>query len=203
MAADDYEKKFMQGGDAVYRERHVARIFTALMAIPALVAFGTGIAILFSEKTPAGAAIAPFFASAVVALTALFWAVMRITVTKDTLRVDYGMLGVEIPLTAITACKLDAQIGAGAKWAPGGWRYAPLGTTRGISVTWTERGKTKHCYIGSNDPEALLRSVHRDAGARTRIAAPESQEDQALRQEAEAEAEAAADETKANERRAG
>jgi hypothetical protein len=203
VAADDYEKKFMAGGDAVYRERHVARIFTALMALPALLTFGIGVAILFSAHRPAAAAIGPFFASAVVSFVALFWAVMRITVTRDTLRVDYGMLGAEIPLSAITSCKLDAQIGAGAKWAPGGWRYAPVGTTRGVSVTWTQGGKTKHCYIGSNDPEALLRSIHRDAGARARIAAPESQEDEAIRREAEAEAEAAVGEAKADDRRAG
>jgi hypothetical protein len=192
--ADDYEQKFMQGGAAVYAERHVARVFTALMAIPALMAFLAGIMILLSPRAPAAAAIAPFFASAVVAFSALFWAVMRITVTADKLHVDYGMLGVKIPLSAIKSCALSAQLGTGAKWSPGGWRYGPLGTTRGISVEWSEGGATKRCYIGSRDPEALMKHVLAGQGARGRIAqsAGAAEEADRLLREAEAEAEEAA-----------
>jgi len=168
--SDDYEAKYMDPSGAIYREKHVARIFTAIFGAFALALAALGIWTIFTASIAGG--LVPIAVAAIVALIALYFAVMRTTVTRRHIAIQYGTIGTDIPIDAITNVKLEEMIGTGPKWAPGGWLYAPLGTTRGVRITWSEEGKTKTCYIGASDADALASAIA-EARTRKRVDAPE------------------------------
>ena len=167
MKGDDYERRFMDAGEALYREKHVARLFTGILMFFGLLPLFVGVATTFTAA-PWFAALGPIAVSALILLIALYFAVMRTTVTHEHVTVAYGTLGEKIPIASITDCKREGMIGMGPKYGPGGWRYAPLGTTDGVRVSWTRNGKTKSCYIGASDADALARAIDR-ARARVRV----------------------------------
>jgi hypothetical protein len=188
---DRYEQEFMGGDDAVFREKHISRLFVALMAIPALFVFVMGIV----AGIGAGpiAALIPIAVSLVVALVTLYFAAMRITVTPTNIEVRYGNLGPSIPIASLTSVQIEkldtlTRLAFGPKWqGPGKWSYVPPGVRDGVRVKWSENGKERSALIGARDAGALARAIEQSRTGKAPRARVEATED-----EAEVEAEARA-----------
>src|SRR5262249_9724468 len=103
--------------------------------------------------------LTPFVTAAIIAFVGLYFAVMRTTVSRTHLAVTWGTLGRKVPLDAITEARLEHRLGLGPKYDGRGWNYGPLGTRRGVRVEWSDGGKTQSCYVGSSNPEALMRAI--------------------------------------------
>ncbi len=174
MSADDYETEYMGGGDGVlFREKHVSRWFAGLMALPALVTLAAAGAVLFDPATPAIVALIPLAIGALVATAGVYFAVMRVTVSTETVRVQYGELGPSIDVAAITkheVVELDAltRFAFGAKIWPEGWRYTPPGVREGVRISWMDGASEKTCTVGASDARGLAAAI---AEARARSSA--------------------------------
>jgi hypothetical protein len=174
----------MGGDEAIHHEKHVSRLFFGLMMMPALFALAVAAWVAFTEgPLPALVGLLSFL---IVTLSALYFAVMRITVTPTHVQVRYGNMGKSIPLAAITKAeveKLDglSRVAFGAKWeGPGRWRYVPPGVEEGVRVTWSEGGKPRSSLIGARDAPALLHAIERAragtaTSARVRVDAGEDE----------------------------
>jgi hypothetical protein len=162
---DRYEQQFMGGDEAVFREKHISRLFVALMAIPALFVFVMGIV----AGIGAGplAALIPIAVSLVVALVTLYFAAMRITVTPTHIEVRYGNLGPSIPIADLTSVEIEkldtlTRLAFGPKWqGPGSWSYVPPGVRDGVRVKWKVGDKQRSALIGARDAAALASAIRR------------------------------------------
>ena len=153
----------MDGEHARYHEKYVSKGFVAFMAIPALFATALGVSILLTPAWPA--ALAPFLAAGIVALTTLFFSAMRTTVTRTTLAVQYGTLGPTVPLAAIESAEIATlgmleRLAFGPKYrGPDGWSYISPGQTRGVRVRWRDGEKVRQILVGARDADALLAAI--------------------------------------------
>lgn len=132
-------------------------------------------------------------------LIALLFSVLRITVTKNEVIVQYGLFGPRIALSDITDCKAvtydwKTYGGWGIRrgW-DGSWAYNMVGDAgRAVRIEHTDaKGKKRVTLVASPNPEALARAVQQARGAETpklRVA----KEPNLAEFEAEAEAEAEA-----------
>jgi hypothetical protein len=165
MSDDRYEQRFMGGDEATFREKHVSRVFVALMAVPALAALV--LAIFTAIAAGPVAAIAPAVAALFVTLVTLYFAAMRITVTPTHIEIRYGTMGPSIPISAVTSVtegELDAltRLAFGPKWqGPRRWSYVPPGVRRAVRVEWDDAGKKAWAQIGASDAPALARAIER------------------------------------------
>jgi hypothetical protein len=196
MGTDAYEREYMDGGDIVYREKHVARIFTGIflvmaLAIAAVGAFITIAALAQGAGSGAVAGIVPLLTAGLLSFVGLYFAVMRTVVSRTHLSVTWGTLGSKIALAAITDARFEERIGLGPKFDGRGWLYGPMTTSRGVRLEWSEGGKTRTCYVGATDPEALMRAIQDGRGAGHARIDVSAAADAGARAEAEAEAEAA------------
>lgn len=200
-APDDYEARYMAGEGVLYRDKiKVPGKFFLLFALPIVVqAIALGSAALSDKPMPAGVFLIFPFTVALMALIALLFAVLRITVTRREVIVQYGLFGPRIPIESIQACqavKYDwkAYGGWGIRrgW-DGSWAYNMVGDAgRAVRLEWTDpKGKKQVTLVASPDPDALARAIDEARGAarpRLRVAPePDMAEFEA---EAEAEAEA-------------
>jgi hypothetical protein len=162
---DRYEQEFMGGDEAVFREKHLSRLFVAFMAIPAL--FALAIAVVAGIGAGPLAALAPLFSVLVITLATLYFAAMRITVTPTHVEVRYGNLGPSIPIAALTSVEIEkldtlTRLAFGPKWqGPGKWSYVPPGVRDAVRVKWSENGKERSALIGARDAAALARAIER------------------------------------------
>lgn len=164
----------MDGAHARYHEKHVSKGFVAFMAVPTLFAVGIGVSILFTPAWPA--ALGPFLAAGIVALTTLFFSAMRTTVTATELTVQYGTLGPRIPLAAIEHAEV-VPLGALERLAFGpkyrgsdGWSYISPGQTHGVRVRWRDGKKGGQVLVGARDANALLAAIEEGRAGRARRA---------------------------------
>ena len=201
---DSYETEFMGGDDALFREKHVSRIFAGLMALPALAGVAGAVSLALDPNGGLLFALIPLMSGAAIASAGLFFSVMRTVVTNEHVTVQYGMLGPTIDVAAITDCEVVTLAAAsrlmfGAKIWPEGWRYIPPGAKSGVRIRFRgARGETT-CTIGATDAAGLAAAI-REARGRT-ASTSGVRVDAALEQEYEERVETAAEGKKrANER---
>ncbi len=179
---DDYERDYMDGDGAMYREKHVSKLFSALMLLPALAAAAGGIAAAVQGDFAGAGALA---VGALGAGTAgVFFSVMRTIVTPSELRVQYGTLGPTVELSSIRSVevvRLNAmtRLAIGPKIWPEGWRYVFPGATHGVRVVYQDGKRTKTITIAADDPEALAAAIHQSSatvGMQVRVETSTEQE---------------------------
>ena len=181
---DDYERDYMGGEGAVYREKHVSRLFSMLLLAPALMALAGGIAL--GVQGEVGGAISMGVGALGASTAALFFSVMRITVTATELSVQYGTLGPTVKLSSVQSVEVIelsamTRLAIGPKIWPEGWRYVFPGATRGVRVVYRDGKRTKTITIAADDPEALAAAIRQSTevvGMQVRVDASEDLEEQ-------------------------
>ncbi|APR84532.1 Hypothetical protein A7982_09881 [Minicystis rosea] len=216
MGADDYQAKFMASGALYYDKLRAPRIYHLLFLLPLAVVLASAIAAV-SASGPT-AAIGPAISLLILPIAWLLFSVLRITVTREEVYVQYGLFGPKIAIRDIEhAAAVDYD------WKRyGGWgiRYGRDGSIaynmmgdggRAVEIVYRKNGKAKpkKVLIASPDPVRLASAINEAralaAGSQkpARIeteAAPAADE---ITREAEAEAEAIAAEVEAEAKRQG
>lgn len=215
-APDAYQAEHMAQGALYYDKIRAPLAYHLLLLLPLVMGLGSGIAAA-SLSTPA--AMVPSIVSTVVlSFVWLLFSVLRISVTRDEVFVQYGLFGPRIPVRDIRHCAAVSY-----DWKRyGGWgiRYGRDGSVaynmlgdhgRAVEIVYEKGGKEHKLLLASRDPERLAAAVERARAeaAALRIAEPaevvepvdpvervEPAKDEITRQ-AEAEAEAIAAEAQA------
>lgn len=171
-AADAYEAKYMSAS-ALYRDKIKAPLaYHLILALPLLTVLAVSI---FAAHAPL---FLPLFEVPFLFLVWALFSVLRITVTKDELVVQYGVFGPRVAIASIT--KVEA---VDYDWKEyGGWgirrgsdgtmAYNMLGDKgRAVRVEYSEGGKAKKLLLASPNPVALAQAIQNARGG-VRVAAP-------------------------------
>jgi hypothetical protein len=206
-SVDSYEARYMANeGKMLRREKVVWGLhWLLLLPIPlCLVLTGMILAGVGSRPAPLFMAILPLGLSALFSLLWILFRVLRVHVTEKTVHIQYGIFGPQIPVAAITSCRVvDYELSTYGGWGirygiDGSWAYSLAGDSgRVVEICWQEGGKQKKVVVSSEDPDALAASILlAQAGAAPRLRAPseasssplasssEPAEDEALLEEA-------------------
>lgn len=203
-APDAYEARYMAGEGVLHRDKFKApRSFFLLLLLPVVIQtlFFASL-MLAPAPAPPQVFLALPLTALVVAVIGLLFSVLRITVTRKEIIVQYGLFGPKIPIEQVRSCKAvhydwKDYGGWGIRRArDGSWAYNMMGDAgRAVRVEWLDdQGKTQVALLTSRDPEALVRAVAEARGAARpglRVADPSLAEFEA---EAEAEAESVMEE---------
>ncbi len=181
-APDDYEARYMAGEGVIYRDKIKApRSFFALLALPmAIQAFALAAVALQGKPVPLVTYLMFPFMMALLAVMGLLFAVLRVTVTRREVLVQYGLFGPKIPLEAIQSCEAVVY-----DWKQyGGWgirrgrdgstAYNMMGDAgRAVRMVWKDaKGKLTTTLVASPSPDVLARAInHARAGARPNLRA--------------------------------
>jgi hypothetical protein len=157
----------MEGeGGALYHDKFPAPpVYHLLFLFPLLIEIGATIA-----------AHAPFFVPLLtgipLVLLWLLFSVLRVSVTRREVHVQYGLFGPRVPVEAIERCEaVDYD------WKKyGGWgiRYGRDGSTvynmlgdqgRAVKLVYTKGGESKSLLLSSRDPERLAMAVNQARAA--------------------------------------
>ena len=209
---DEYERRYMSGdGDVIHRAKMKAPWwFFLFFAIPfaiEIIAFGTLAATV--PRFPIGLLVVPLLLIPVFGVLGLLFSVLRVTVSRQMVHVQYGLFGPKIPTGAIQSADVVAYDwkkygGWGIRRGrDGSWAYNMLGDSgRAVKVVWTSPdGTTNTHLLVASDPDALAGAIARarigeargagaraDAGARLRVEAEVAKSAEDLIAEAEREA---------------
>jgi hypothetical protein len=207
---DAYQAKYMASGALYYDKIRAPLAYHLLFLLPLSVLLVTSI--FGAMQAGAAALIGPAFAMIVLPIAWLLFSVLRISVTRDELYVQYGLFGPKIAVRDIErAAAIDYD------WKKyGGWgiRYGRDGSVaynmmgdkgRAVEIVYKKGDKTKRVLVASPDPTRLAAAINQaralaSGGAeKARIAVPAAQDE--ITREAEAEAEAIAAEAEAEAKR--
>jgi hypothetical protein len=223
-APDDYEARYMAGEGVIYRDKIKApKTFFALLGLPAVIqAIAFAAVMLQPHPAPLASFLAFPVSVAVLTLLAILFAVLRVTVTRREVLIQYGLFGPKIPLESIQSCEsvvYDWKMYGGwgiRRGRDGSWAYNMMGDAgRAVRIAWTDaKGALTTTLVASPNPDVLARAInHARAGARpgVRVAAGASSAQGpriatppvASEFEAEAEAEAEAVLHEGDEKRSG
>ena len=190
---DPYQAKYM-GGEALYHDKIRAPLgFHLLLLFPLLVCLG---ATLLAHAP----LLVPILTAAFVAVLWALFSVLRISVTREEVYVQYGLFGPRIPVRDIEQC--DA---VDYDWKQyGGWgiRYGRDGSVaynmmgdggRAVKIVHRSGGESRTVLVASPDPVRLATAINQARAAsaapvRARIEAPPAAEDAAPAEAAEDEA---------------
>jgi hypothetical protein len=167
---DEYEAKYMQGsGKMLRREKTVWGLHWLLLLPMPLLIFGlvtilTGVG---SKPVPMTMAALPVALMGLFSLLWLMFRVLRVHVTEQTVHIQYGIFGPQIPVAAISSCRvIDYPLSIYGGWGiryglDGSWAYSLAGdSSRVVEIRWkTEDGKEKKVVVSSLDPDALAASI--------------------------------------------
>jgi len=165
MAADDYETKYMGGGQALARSRAAMPWwFHLLLGMTCLTMIGTALA----KGALVGLAMLP-----ILLLVWILFMYLRVTVTPETVHVQLGLFGPKIPIASI--------VEAAAEKYPllkyGGWGIrlgidgsvaysVPGHGGRGVRIRYKKKtGRESTAWVTSPDPEAIVRAIDQARGA--------------------------------------
>jgi hypothetical protein len=181
---DDYEAKYMQGsGRMLRREKTVWKLHWLLLLPMPLLLFvlGTILTGAGSKPAPMIMALLPVALMSLFSVLWLMFRVLRVHVTEQTVHIQYGIFGPQIPVAAITSCRvIDYPLSVYGGWGiryglDGSWAYSLAGDSgRVVEIRWkTEDGKEKKVVVSSLDPDALAASIQAaQAQATPRLRAP-------------------------------
>lgn len=158
---DLYEQRFMAGqGTVLYRDK--SRAGALIHAI-----FGAAMLSVVVSGIASGAWVMVPIVLPVLAFLWVLFAVLRVTVSSGSVKVQMGIFGPEIPIAAIEsaeAVRYDWKRfgGWGIRRGLGGeWIYnMPGDGGRAVRMVWrTKRGKRRVTLVGSARAEALAAAV--------------------------------------------
>jgi hypothetical protein len=205
---DEYERRYMSGdGEVIHRAKMKTPLWFFMIFV-GIIAFEL---ILFavlaatSATFPRGLFAIPAVHAPVFGLIAILFAVLRVTVSRKVVHVQYGLFGPKIPIESIQSADVVAYDwkkygGWGIRRGrDGSWAYNMVGDSgRAVKVVWKDaKGKTNTHLLVASDPDALAGGIARarigearDAAssARVRVAAEVDESADALIAEAEREA---------------
>lgn len=168
-AIDSYEAEYMKGGGKILRrEKTVWKLhWILLFPVPlclfilAMILSGAG-----SKPAPPELALLP---AAMVGLFSVLWLmfrVLRVHVTDQIVHIQYGIFGPQIPVAAITSCRVvDYDLTRYGGWGiryglDGSWAYSLAGdAAQVVEITWSEGEKSKKVVVSSLNPAALAASI--------------------------------------------
>lgn len=204
---DDYEAHYMAGEGVVYRDKMKApKLFFAILLLPMLIQLVALIAVALSPAPVPIATYLPFpFTVGLLALIGLLFSVLRVTVTRREVYVQYGVFGPKIPIEQIVSAEAVAydwkQYGGWGirRGRDGSWAYNMMGDAgRAVRIVWSDgKGGTNTTLVASSDPEALARAIQVARGGKRIAASPAAAKarvapiDREFQAEADAEVEAA------------
>ncbi len=195
-------------GGALYHDKIRAPLFYHLIfAVAAVAALGAAIATAMHGGL--AAAVPPGLAALVLPLVWLLFSVLRISVTKGEVYVQYGLFGPKIAVDDIEHCAaVDYDWMKYGGWGirfgrDGSVAYNMMGDKgRAVEIRYRKGKRTKKVLVASPDPERLAAAILQaraaaagEAPAKARIEAPEAV-DEARERAAEEEAAAAEGEEK-------
>lgn len=169
-APDAYEAEYMQGDDALHREKLTFptwfRWFLGL-AVAGVPGFALAQALAAGDMTAVAilAAAVPVMLFFVLMLSAL-----RVTVTPDHVRVQYGPIGPKIPIERIEHCEAeDYELwrygGYGIRYSviEGAWCYNMVGDNgKAVRIHYrTESGALRKVLVASRHHHALADAINR------------------------------------------
>lgn len=208
---DPYQAKFMASGALYYDKIRAPLAYHLIFLLPVLVVVGSSIAAF--AQAGAAALVAPAFSMLLLPIAWLLFSVLRISVTRDEVFIQYGLFGPKIAVRDIEhAAAVDYD------WKKyGGWgiRYGRDGSVaynmmgdrgRAVEIVYKRGDKTKKVLVASPDPARLAGAINQaralasGGAAKMRIEA-EAPKDEVMR-EAEAEAEAIAAEAEEEAKKA-
>lgn len=169
-APDDYESKYMGGGEALARSRvGWPWWFHAIM--------GASCGFLIFSAI-ASATLVPLLSLPLLAAVWLLFMFLRVTVTTEHVHVQLGLFGPKIPIAKLLSARAeDYQPLKYGGWGirlgrDGSWAYSMPGAGRGVRLTYeTERGKRKEVFVSTPDPESILAGIEKArGGAGVRVA---------------------------------
>jgi hypothetical protein len=212
-AADDYQARYMAGSALYHDKIRAPRAYHLIFLLPLLVVLASSL-VAAAQAGPA-ALLAPAFSLVVLPLVWLLFSVLRITVTRQEVYVQYGLFGPKIPVRDIEhAAAVDYD------WKKyGGWgiRYGRDGSVaynmlgdggRAVEIVYKKGNRSRKVLVASTDPARLAgaiqeaRALAAGSAPPARIAAPAAVEEKdELTRQAETEAEALAAEAEAEARR--
>jgi hypothetical protein len=211
-APDAYEAKYMQAdGDALYRDKSKAPWWVHLLFLSPVAFVWFVYAIGGSKPAPL---YVPLLLTPLLTLIWLLFSVLRVTVTRKNLVVQYGLFGPTIPIDAIISHEeVDYDVSKTSygihKTSDGSWVYNMFGDgAHGVKVVYRQDGKQKSVLLGTPGA-ARIASALTAARQRLRVPAPalalsptaESSAESSAESGAELEAEAEAAEHAAAEAR--
>lgn len=204
--SDTFESKHMTAEANVrHRDKRVSRGMAAILGVWAPFCWALAAFIAYANATsskPVPAAVLPFVVAAIAALGLMFLvlalslAVLRSVVTDSHLNVKYGLWGPEIPLAAITACRVVDYDwtkfgGWGIRRGLGGARAYVPGPGEVVEIEYDDDGTKATVQIGAEDPRKLSLEINRarQGASKLRIDAGDAaaEEEMAALEEAEAE----------------
>jgi hypothetical protein len=198
---DEYEAKYMAGEGVFYRDKiKVPGKFLLILALPLVIQLLTIVALSLTGQPIIGVLIGMPITAVVLAIVTLLFAVLRVTVTRKEVIVQYGLFGPRIPLESIRdarAVEYDWKTYGGwgiRRGLDGSWAYNMMGDAgRAVRLEWTDaRGKKQVTLVASPSPDALARAIQEArVAARPNIRVAPAPDLAEFEAEAEAEAEAA------------
>lgn len=168
--ADDYQAKYMAGG-ALYHDKIRAPLaYHLIFLLPLSIVLASS---LFAfAKAGAAALIAPAFSLVLLPIIWLLFSVLRISVTRDEVYVQYGLFGPKIKVRDIESARAVSY-----DWKKyGGWgiRYGGDGSVaynmmgdhgRAVEILHRKGSKTKKLLLASPDPEKLAAAINQARAA--------------------------------------
>lgn len=176
--ADPYESKHMSGGgEILHREKMVGGRGwrAALLGVPV----GTTVAVSLPAvlAQPSAVSIGFTIGGALLAsVPYLLFSVLRVTVSTETVHVQFGLWGPKIPIASVLDCEAVAYDwkdygGFGIKRSrDGAWIYNMIGDqARAVRIRWMDGGEERVHLVSAKDPDALVAAI-REARARAGLA---------------------------------
>jgi hypothetical protein len=207
-APDAYQDAYMAKGALYYDKIRAPLAYHLIFLLPLAIILVTSI--LAALSAGPAALIAPVFSTALLSVAWLLFSVLRISVTRDEVYVQYGLFGPKIAVKDIERCAAVAY-----DWKKyGGWgiRYGRDGSVaynmigdrgRAVEIVYKKGDKSKRVLVASPDPERLARAVNEArGGARIEAPAEVAADVDEITRQAQAEAEALAAEAEAEAKRA-
>jgi hypothetical protein len=210
---DPYQARYMAEGALYYDKFKAPRAYHLIFLAPLVVILASMIGMVM-QTGPAALLLGAFW-TVLMGLVWLLFSVLRITVTRDEVYVQYGLFGPRIKISDIVRCEAVSY-----DWKKyGGWgiRYGRDGSVaynmlgdqgQAVEIVYKKGDKEKKVVLSSRDPAKLAAAVNQARGhagvtSATRIAADTSDASDEIQREAEAEAEAIAQEAEAEAKKQG
>lgn len=165
---DPYEASYMKGeGGVLYRDKIVApKWFHALMALPLTIVLIAAI----SEwmKLGAVAGLLPLlFAVPIIALMWMFFSVLRITVSRELVQVQYGLIGPKIDVKdIISAQAVEYDWKRFGGWgirlnARGEWAYNMMGDAgQAVRIVYRSGSREYTIFVSTHHPALLADAIN-------------------------------------------
>ena len=166
MAADDYEKKYMGGGEALARSRAgMPWWFHLLLGMACIAVVGSAVA---------SGTMASLLTLPVLLLSWVLFMFLRVTVTAETVHVQLGVFGPKIPVANIV--DVAAEKYPVLKYGGWGIRFALDGSVaysvpghggRGVRIRYKKKnGRESTAWVTSPDPDGLVAAIEQARAAK-------------------------------------